>query len=60
LPNNWSQPITKYWPTNAGQQIAVMSRGSDTMTPWLGLGVMALFVVVVLAAAFVVLQRRDA
>jgi ABC-2 type transport system permease protein len=60
LPTSWSQPIEKYWPTNAGQQIAIVARGSHTLTPWLGLGLMVLFVAVVLGAAAIVLQRRDA
>jgi ABC-2 type transport system permease protein len=60
LPSSWQHPIEKYWPTNAGQQIAIVARGSHTLPPWLGLGVMALFVVVMLVAAAITLQRRDA
>jgi ABC-2 type transport system permease protein len=60
LPSSWQHPIEKYWPTNAGQQIAVVARGSHTLPPWLGLGLMALFVVVMLTAAAITLQRRDA
>ncbi len=60
LPSSWQHPIEKFWPTNAGQQIAVVARGSHTLPPWLGLGLMALFVVVMLTAAAITLQRRDA
>ncbi|MBO0732711.1 MAG: ABC transporter permease [Acidimicrobiaceae bacterium] len=60
LPTSWQQPIEKYWPTNAGQSIAAVTRDSNTMTSWAGFGVMCLFVAVVLALAFVVLERKDA
>jgi hypothetical protein len=60
LPSSWQHPIEKYWPTNAGQQIAVVARGSHTLPPWLGLGLMALFVVAMLVIAAITLQRRDA
>jgi hypothetical protein len=60
LPNSWSQPIEKFWPTQAGQQVYVVHRDSHTLTSWLGFGWMALFTLIVLIAAFAVLQRRDA
>jgi ABC-2 type transport system permease protein len=60
LPSSWSQPIEQYWPTNAGQQVAMIVRGSHTLPAWLGIGEMALFAAAVLAVAFVLLQRRDA
>jgi ABC-2 type transport system permease protein len=60
LPSSWQHPIEKFWPTNAGQQIAIVARGSHTLPPWLGLGLMALFVAVMLTAAAITLQRRDA
>jgi ABC-2 type transport system permease protein len=60
LPTSWSQPIEKYWPTNAGEQVAMIVRDSHTLPPWAGLGVMALFVAIVLTGAFVLLERRDA
>ncbi len=60
LPTSWQQPIEQYWPTNAGQQIAAVTRDSHTMAAWSGFGVMVLFVAVVLGAAFLVLERKDA
>jgi hypothetical protein len=60
LPSSWSQPIEKFWPTNAGTQVAVVVRDSHTLPAWAGFGVMALFVAVVLVVAFVLLDRRDA
>ncbi len=60
LPSSWSQPIEKYWPTNAGTQVAVVVRDAHTLPAWAGFGVMALFVAVVLMVALVLLDRRDA
>ncbi len=60
LPSSWSQPIEQWWPTNAGQQVAMVIRDSHTLPAWSGFGVMVLFVAVVLGFAFVMLERRDA
>ncbi len=60
LPSSWQHPIEKYWPTNAGQQVAHLVRDSNTLTPWAGFAVMVLFLAVVAVAALAVLERRDA
>jgi ABC-2 type transport system permease protein len=60
LPSSWSQPIEQWWPTNAGQQVAMVIRDSHTLAAWTGFGVFLGFVVVVLVSAFVLLERRDA
>jgi ABC-2 type transport system permease protein len=60
LPTSWSQPIEKYWPTNAGQQLMFLHRDSHTLPAWLGFGEFAVFVAVVMVLAFVMLERRDA
>jgi ABC-2 type transport system permease protein len=60
LPTSWSQPIEQWWPTNAGQQVAAVIRDSHTLAAWTGFGVMVAFAAVVLTAAFVLLERRDA
>ena len=60
LPTSWQRPIEEYWPTNAGQQFAIVHRDAHTLPPWQGLGVMVAFVAVVLIVAFVLLERRDA
>lgn len=60
LPTSWSQPIEKYWPTNAGQQLMSTHRDSHTLSAWLGFGEFAVFVVVLSAVAMYLLERRDA
>jgi hypothetical protein len=60
LPTSWSQPIEKYWPTNAGQQLMSIHRDPHTLTAWLGFGLFALFVLVVNVVAVIMLERRDA
>lgn len=60
LPDSWRNPIERWWPTNAGQQVAVIVRDAHTLPAWAGFGVMAAFTAIVLVAAFVVLERRDA
>lgn len=60
LPASWRDPITKYWPTQAGGQITTVVRADHTLSPWAGLAVMAVFVGVVLVAAAVRLNQSDA
>ena len=60
LPSSWSNPIERWWPTNAGQQVAIIVRDAHTLPAWAGFLVMVVFTAIVLAAAFVVLERRDA
>jgi hypothetical protein len=60
LPTSWSQPIEKYWPTNAGQQVTFVRRNAHTLTAWTGFAEVAIFVAVVFAIALYLLERRDA
>lgn len=60
LPSSIEHVVTKFWPTQAGQQITSVVRGSNTLPPWLGLGVMVLFTAIVLSLALIRLERRDA
>jgi ABC-type transport system involved in multi-copper enzyme maturation permease subunit len=60
LPASIEHNVEKFWPTQAGQQVTVVVRGADSLSPWAGLGYMCLFVGVVLAASFVLLNRHDA
>jgi ABC-type transport system involved in multi-copper enzyme maturation permease subunit len=60
LPQTWGDRINKWLPSNAGQ--ALMSFGSDntTLSPWRGFMVFCLYAVAAVAAAAILLRRRDA
>lgn len=60
LPTSWRHPVQKYWPSDAGSQVASVVRGAHALGPWAGYGLFLLFTAVVLAIAFFVLNRRDA
>jgi len=61
LPQPYDTDIGKFLPMLAGTQIIVTPyRDPDFLTPWIGLGVLALWVAAALAAGAWVLHRRDA
>jgi ABC-2 type transport system permease protein len=60
LPDSWRNPVTEFWPTQAGGQIATVYHAAHTLQPWPGFGVMCLFVAIVYAIAWTLLDRRDA
>jgi len=60
LPDSWRNPVTEFWPTEAGSQITSVYHSAHTLQPWPGFGVMCLFVVIVYAIAWTLLDRRDA
>lgn len=60
LPQSWAQPINEYWPTNAGQRVIFIHRGSHNLGAWVGFGEFALFTLLIIAISFWVLERRDA
>jgi len=60
LPDSWRNPVTEYWPTQAGGQIANVRIAPHSLPPWPGFGVMCLFVAIVYAIAWALLDRRDA
>ncbi|MFC4033201.1 ABC transporter permease [Streptomyces polygonati] len=60
LPQSWSDTIGPYLPSNAGQAVVALHREAHTLAPWTGFGVFCLYAVVALAAAAVLLKRRDA
>jgi hypothetical protein len=60
LPASIEHTVEKFWPTQAGQQIAGVVRGAHTLAPWAGFGVFCAFVAIVMAAAFLAFERRDA
>jgi ABC-2 type transport system permease protein len=60
LPASIEHTVEKFWPTQAGEQIAGVVRGAHTLAPWAGFGVFCLFMAIVTAVAFFELNRRDA
>ena len=60
LPDSWRNPVTEFWPTLAGGQITSVHIAAHTLQPWPGFGVMCLFVTIVYAIAWTLLDRRDA
>jgi ABC-2 type transport system permease protein len=60
LPDSWRNPVNEFWPTQAGGQIASVHIPAHTLQPWPGFGVMCLFVAIVYAVAWTLLDRRDA
>lgn len=59
LPSNIEQPIEKFWPTQAGQQITSVIQAAHTLAPWTGFGVLVAFVVAAVAIAYAAFTRRD-
>ncbi len=60
LPDSWRNPVTEFWPTEAGAQLTTVYHSAHTLQPWPGFGVMCLFVAIVYAIAWTLLDRRDA
>jgi len=60
LPDSWRNPVTEFWPTQAGGQLTSVYHSPHTLQPWPGFGVMCLFVAIVYAIAWTLLDRRDA
>ncbi|SDD83117.1 ABC transporter permease subunit [Nocardioides lianchengensis] len=61
LPGTWGEWVSKLLPGNAGMTIATpVSFNPEALGPWTGFGVLVLETVVVLAAGWWALVRRDA
>ena len=54
------QHVNRYLPLLAGTAGMTTQHGTDQLTPWAGLGVFAIYVVVALGIGLYVLRRRDA
>ena len=55
-----SQALGRYLPSTAGRALFIMNGGDAMLSPWTGFGIFLLYAAVVLAAAALVLRRRDA
>jgi hypothetical protein len=60
LPSGWHDTVMKFAPANAGTQILSLHRQHDMLSAWNGLGVLALYAVVITGAALYFVGRRDA
>ncbi|MFC4463028.1 ABC transporter permease subunit [Streptomyces xiangluensis] len=60
LPSSWNETISPYLPSNAANALMTVQTESDSLSPGSGLAVFAVYIVVLLAGAAVVLKRRDA
>jgi ABC-2 type transport system permease protein len=61
LPGSWGQHIHDYLPSVAGPMIAQAHQGThQVLSPWQGFAVFCGWTALLLAAAFYLLQRRDA
>jgi hypothetical protein len=60
LPSSWHDTVMKFAPANAGTQIMSLHRQHDMLSAWNGLGVLALYAVVITGLALYFVRRRDA
>ena len=59
LPTSWSNAISPYLPSNAGQQIMSLVRDPHMLSAWGGFAVFCGYTVAVIGIAAVLLVRRD-
>jgi ABC-2 type transport system permease protein len=59
LPASIQNSIDKYLPSNAGQAIFHSIRDTSTLSPWVGLGVFALYAGATLVGGLIMVGRRD-
>ena len=60
LPSTWSPHVVPYLPSEAGGALLNVIPDPSSMAPWNGFALMVGYAVVLLAAAAVLLKRRDA
>lgn len=60
LPSSWNDAIGPYLPSSAGNAIMAVQTEGDALSPGGGLAVFAVYLVVLMAGAAVLLKRRDA
>ena len=59
FPASWDDAISPYLPSNAGQAIMQFGASSHTLGPWTGLSLFAAYTAATIAAAAMLLRRRD-
>ncbi|GAA2579113.1 ABC transporter permease subunit [Actinomadura fulvescens] len=60
LPGDWGRTVAKFLPSSAGGAVMSARPADDVLSPWTGFGVFVLYTAIVLAAAFLLFQKRDA
>lgn len=60
LPGEWGKAVVRYFTSNAGQQVAYTIHQQNSLGPWSGFVVYCVWWAVFVAAAYLIVQRRDA
>jgi ABC-type transport system involved in multi-copper enzyme maturation permease subunit len=60
LPSSWTETVGPYLPSHAGESFMAVTPHAGMLGPWVGLAVFAGYVAAALAAAAILLKRRDA
>jgi hypothetical protein len=60
LPTSWNNAISEYLPSNAGADVIALTHGSHDLSPGAGFALFCAYTAAVVAAAAVLLVRRDA
>ncbi|QLQ36369.1 ABC transporter permease [Micromonospora robiginosa] len=60
LPESWSDPISPYLPSNAGQAVMSIGDNPDLLSPGAGAAVLGAWALALLGMALLRLRRRDA
>jgi ABC-2 type transport system permease protein len=59
LPQTWQDNINKFLPSEAGQAALSVVPDPTLLSPWVGMGLFAVYVVIAIVFAAVFLRRRD-
>jgi ABC-2 type transport system permease protein len=60
VPAQWAAQTARYLPSNAGQAILQVHPAAGTLAPWTGLALFGAYTAAAIAAAALLLKRRDA
>ncbi|HEX6684289.1 MAG TPA: hypothetical protein VF062_15905 [Candidatus Limnocylindrales bacterium] len=60
LPDSWSDKVTPYLPSNAGNAFTAVTQNADQLSPSAGLAVFAGYLIIAVVAAALKLKNRDA
>jgi len=60
LPGGWGDAVSKWFTSNAGQQVVAVQQQGDVATPWAGFLVFCVWAVAFLLLGAALMKRRDA